>query len=358
MDQAQRLRHETRAIWATVLSFAVGTLGGTLLLQGVPRPLAGDESVVLPVALVAAVCAAAAFIVSTLLHRRGETRRMPRWQAVTSDVSTVALTIAIAGVTAMGVLLAGEILGVGLEGVELPAAGGGLLAGAASAMGGRFAFGAGVDLRTADLAGLLFGFLVIGTLFAMLTAADPRWWELNFSQLGTGAGAWAFNGTLVVAGLLVATVGSYIGRDLHRIRGDDALRRIAWVVALWAFAGVLLGAVGLLPLHLAPIPHNIAAFGALALFTAAGAASTFAIPDPPRALVITTIGIAVLMVVAVVLSMAFGLFSVTALEAMVIGLGLVWMTTLVRILAVLAPEASRPSSRPSLRASLLRPRAR
>ncbi|WP_309103377.1 DUF998 domain-containing protein [Microbacterium sp.] len=354
MDQAQRLRQETRAIWATALCFVVGTLAGTLLLRGVPRPLAGDGSVVLPVAVVAAVCAAAAFVVSTLMHRRGETGRMPRWQAQASDASAVALTIAFAGVTAMGVLLAGEILGVGLQGVELPAVGGGVLAGVASAMGGRFAFGAGVGLRTADLAGLLFAYLVIGTLFAMLTAADPRWWELNFSQLGAGAGAWAFNGTLVVAGLLVATVGSYIGRDLHRLRGDAALRRIGWVVALWAFAGVLLAAVGLLPLHLTPIPHNISAFGALALFAAAGAATTFTIPNAPRALVITTIAIAILIAAAVMLSMVFRLFSITALEAIVIGLGLVWMTTLVRILAVIVPEESRPS----LRATLLRPAAR
>ncbi|HWS51268.1 MAG TPA: DUF998 domain-containing protein [Microbacterium sp.] len=354
MDQAQRLQQETRAIWATALCFIVGTLGGTLLLRGVPRPLAGDGSVVLPVAVVAAICAAAAFVVSTLLHRRGETRPMPRWQARASDVSAVALTVAFAGVTAMGVLLAGEILDVGLQGVELPAVGGGVLAGAASAMGGRFAFGAGVGLRTVDLAGLLFGYLVIGTLFAMLTAADPRWWELNFSQLGAGAGAWAFNGTLVVAGLLVATVGSYIGRDLHRLRGDEALRRIGWVVALWVAAGLLLAAVGLIPLHLAPIPHNVAAFGALAFFAAAGTATTFAIPNAPRALVITTVGIAILIAAAVVLSMVFRLFSVTALEAMVIGLGLVWMTTLVRILSVLIPEGSRPS----LRASLLRSVAR
>jgi len=34
---------------------------------------------------------------------------------------------------------------------------------------------------------------------------------------------------------------------------------------------------------------------------------------------------------------------------MVVGLGLVWMTTLVRVLAVLAPAASRPSARPMLR---------
>ena len=82
---------------------------------------------------------------------------------------------------------------------------------------------------------------------AVVTAADPRWWERNFSQLGVG---WAFNGTLVVAGLLVATVGAYIGRDLHRVLGDDALPRIAAIVALWAVAGAAREHVGVLVIGL------------------------------------------------------------------------------------------------------------
>ncbi|WP_341976294.1 DUF998 domain-containing protein [Microbacterium sp. LWO13-1.2] len=350
MDTARRLRQETQAIWAMVLCFAVGTGAGMLLLQGVPRPLAGDGSVVFPAAGVAAICAATAFVASTVLHRRGETAPMPRWQAVISDVSAIALTIAFGAVAAMGVLLAGEILGVGLQGLELSALGGGLLTGAASAFAGRFAFDAGITLRTGDLAGLLFGFLIIGTLFAMLTATDPRWWERNFSQLGLGTGSWAFNGTLVVAGLLVATVGSYIGRDLHRLRGDAPLPRIGGVVALWAATGVALAAVGLFPLHAAPVVHNIVAFGALVLFGAAAASTTFVISKPPRALVVTTIGVVALVVLAVLLWVFFGLYSVTALEAIVIGLGLAWMTTLVRMLAIVVP----PESRPSLRATLLR----
>lgn len=345
MDTEQRLRGETTAVWATAVCFVVGATAGILLLGGDARPLTGAGSLAMPVAVIAGAIAAAAFLTSTLLHRRGETAPMPRWQTVVSDLSAFALTIAFGAVTVMGVLLAAEILAVGLRGLRLAAIGGGLLAGVASAVGGRFAFGAGIRLRTADLAALLFGFLVIGTLFAMVTAADPRWWEVNFSQLGSG---WAFNGTLVVAGLLVATVGSYIGRDLHRMLGDVALSRIAAVVVLWAATGVALAAVGLLPLHRVPLPHDIAAFATLLLFLASAAVTVTAIPGPPRALLVTSIGVGLLVVVAVVLWMPFGLYAVTAVEAVVVGLGLLWMATLVRVLAILAPARSRPSARRSL----------
>jgi hypothetical membrane protein len=356
MERDEKLRGETRAVWATVVCFVVGAVAGILVLHGDARPLTGPGSLAVPVASVAGIVAAAAFLTSTLMHRRAETGPMPRWQAVVSDLSTVALTVAFGAVAVMGVLLSAEILAVGLQGLQLAAVGGGLLAGVASAVGGRFAFGAGIGLRTADLAALLFGFLVIGTLFAMVTSADPRWWEENFSQLGSG---WAFNGTLVVAGLLIATVGAYIGRDLHRMLGDSALRRIAVVVALWAATGVALAAVGLLPLHRVPLPHDIAAFATLVLFLGSAAATVVAIPESPRALLITSIGVGLLVVVAVVLWVPFGLYSATAVEALVVGLGLLWMATLVRVLAILVPSHSRPSARRSpLRAESPRTRPR
>lgn len=349
MNTERRLRGETRAVWATALCFLTGAAAGLLFLGGDPRPLTGEGSLAVSAAIIAGIVSAATFAVSTHLHRRGETGRMPRWQAVVSHVSAAALTVAFGAVAMMGVLLAAEVLAAGLAGLELGAVGGGLLTGAACAVGGRFAFGAGIGLRTADLAGLLFGFLVIGTLFAMVTAADPRWWEENFSQLGNGSGAWAFNGTLVVAGLLIATVGAYIGRDLHRLRGDAALGSIARIVVLWLLAGAALAAVGLLPLGQVPVAHNVAAVSTLVLFALAGGGTTLAIPGRPRVVQITTIGVLLLLVVAVLLWMPFGFSSATALEAIAVGLGLLWVMTLVRVLAILAPAEPRPSARRTLR---------
>ncbi|MFE6736057.1 DUF998 domain-containing protein [Microbacterium sp. NPDC057650] len=340
----QALREQDRGLWATTICFVLGAAFGTLLLIGPPRPLAGPGSIMMPAALVAGVVAAAAFVVSTLQHRRGETSGMPRWQTVVSDVSSVAVTIAFGGVTALGVLLGAEVFASGLQGVSLVALAGGVFTGVASAVGGRLAYAAGVDLRTTDLAALMFGFLIIGTLFAMITAADPLWWQKNFSQLGGGVGAWAFNGTLMVAGLLIATVGSYIGRDLHRLLGDGALRRIAFVVIAWALAGAALAAVGLLPITRVPTPHFIAATAALVLFVVAAVATALVLPkECSRTLRATTVAVVALVILAVVLAFALRLFPITALEAVVIGLALLWMSTLVRLLAILAPDVSRPS---------------
>jgi len=347
-EQQWRLQNETEAVWATAVAFVLGAGAGILLLGGDPRPLAGPQSLAMPIAAVGGVVAASAFVVSTVRHHRGETAPMPRWQMLISNLSAVALTVVFAAVTAMGVLLATQVLATGLQGLRLGALGGGMLAGVASAVGGRFAYGAGIGLRTVDLAGILFGFLVIGTLFAMSTAADPRWWEHNFSTLGGGAGSWAFNGTLIVAGLIVATVGSYIGRDLHRLLGDGALARVTRVVVLWALTGAALAAIGLVPLERMKIAHNVIALGTLTLFVLAAVTTARVFPGSPRALVVTTIGLTGLVGVSVVLCFGFGIFGVTALEAIVIGLGMLWMLTLVRVLGILSPSQSRPSARAKL----------
>lgn len=344
MDVERMLREQRRVLWATAACFVLGLIAGTVVLRGAARPFSGDGSVIIPVAVVAGLIAAVAFVVSTRLHRPRETALMPTWQAVVSNISSVAVTAALAGVTGLGVLLAGEVLATGLQGLQLPALGGGVFAAVASALGGRMAFSTGIRLATRDLAALLFAFLIIGTLFAMLTATDTAWWERSFSQLGIGTGGWAFNGTIVIAGLLIATTGSYLGRDLHRMLGDAALRGIAAVVIAWAGAGLALAAVGLLPLDRVPVPHAIAAFTTLALLLA-GVIIVTLLMGELRMLRALTIVLVVLIVIAVVLAFGLHAFSIAALEAVVVGLVLLWLTTLVQLLGILAPDVSRPSSR-------------
>lgn len=344
------LRREAQAIAAAWGSFGAGAAFALVALWGDPRPIAGEASLALPAAGIVALVAAAAFALSTLLHRRAETRPMPPWQRTISRVSTVALTIGFAAVAYLGTLTGAEILALGLQGLEAPAIGGALLTGIASAAGGWLAFRAGIELTTRDLATLLFAFLTIGTVFAMLTAADPRWWERHFSDLGagSGAGSWAFNGTVVIAGLLVATIGAYLGRDLHRWLGDAELGGIARVVALFALTGIALAGVGLFPVPRAPLLHNIAAFGSLGLFVASAAAVLLVMPRPPRALILTTAGAAIAIVIALLLWRPLAVYSAAGLEAVAVGIAFVWLTTLARTIAAASPDASRPSAVPHL----------
>lgn len=335
----------TLAAWG---AFALGLVFGLIAMGGDPRPItsiATEAIVAQPTASITALITAAAFLLSTLLHRRHETADMPAWQRTISHVSTATLTVAFGAVAFMAVLTGGEILALGLQGFEMPALASALLAGTASAAGGWLAFQAGIELRTSNLTVLLFSYLTIGTLFAMITAADPQWWQLHFSRLGTD---WAFNLTLIVAGILVATIGLYLGRDLHRWMGDTSLDSIAWVVGLFASTGIALACVGLIPTHTAPLPHNIAAFGALGLFALTAVAVTMVIPGPPRMLMLTTLGAGVGIAVALLLWRPLAIFNLAALEVVAVGILFVWLTTLVRTVGANTPSESRRSERPRL----------
>src|SRR5699024_8613171 len=107
------------------------------------------------------VCSSDLFLISTLCYRRGETRPMPRWQAAVSNISAISVTIAMGVIAGLGVLLTGQVLTTGLQGLEFGQLGGGLFTGVAAAFGGRQAFQAGVQLSTRDFVNLLVSFLVI-----------------------------------------------------------------------------------------------------------------------------------------------------------------------------------------------------
>lgn len=346
MNSIERALHEqTLAFWATVGSFVLGAGTATIVFWDQVRPFAGEGSVIDPTALISAGIAVLAFVLSSFLHRHGETQFMPAWQVWVSNLSFIALTVAFGGVTGLSVLLAGQLLEAGLPGLQLGAIGGGLLTGVAAALGGRLSFQAGIDLSTRDLAALLFTFLIVGTVFAMLTEVDSTWWERNYSQLGIGAGAWVFNGTLIMTGLLVATIGSYIGRDLHRLLNDAALPRIAVVVIFWLVTGLALAAVGWFPLDTRPVSHTTAAFAALVLLVCTAGFTLYVLPIRPFVLQAVTALLLGLVAVAVVVTFVYPLLSVTALESVVVGLALLWMTTFVRVLSILTPNRSVASQR-------------
>lgn len=345
LQQQEDLRNQTRAFWATLVSFAFGASTALVLFWGTSRPFGGTPSLMLPIAVLAACTAIVAFGVSTAMHHRGETLPMPSWQKAISHVTTAAVTLAYGGVTALSVLLVGQLVGPSLPGLEFAAPGSAILSGLACALAGRFAFHSGIDVNTQDLAALLFTFLVVGTVFAMLNEADGTWWERNFSQLGIGTSGWAFNFTLIIAGLLITTIGSYIGRDLHRVLKDRALQQVTITVLLWGAAGVALTLVGVFPLDQQPIAHLIAAFAALVLLVAAAGYSQHVLPGAPFVLRAVTTMLVILIVLSVVITFAVPVLTATALEGIVVGLSLLWMTTFVQVLGVLSPQRSVPSQR-------------
>ena len=102
----------------------------------------------------------------------------------------------------------------------------------------------------------------------MLGATDPHWWRLNLSALGMvrNASAAAFNGTLIVAGVMVTTIARYATaalsvRESRDRRGRDIVR-----VGL-ILIGVLLACAGIFPVDRFFLLHNTVATGMTVVFS-------------------------------------------------------------------------------------------
>src|SRR5690625_4510564 len=67
MNSTERALQElTHALWATLGSFLLGAVAAVLVFWGEIRPFAGPGLIIMPMALISALIAAIAFVVSTL----------------------------------------------------------------------------------------------------------------------------------------------------------------------------------------------------------------------------------------------------------------------------------------------------
>lgn len=141
---------------------------------------------------------------------------------------------------------------------------------------------------------LALGVLVVlvgGILLSITTTTDPLWWHLHFSRLGTfrDTSGSLFNGTLIVAGFLVAIFANHVRRDLSRL-GRAAGRRGSGVAAqaFLTTIGVNLTLVGFVPLNLNRTIHDNVAGTMVLGFAALLVTSPVLLHRMPRRLLATT----------------------------------------------------------------------
>lgn len=102
--------------------------------------------------------------------------------------------------------------------------------------------------------------LVTGVLISIVTTSDPLWWQLYFSQLGTFGdfSARMFNGSVMVSGILFASYGATLGAELPV--GVGRRTRHALRISLVSI-GANMVAIGLIPIPVSQVLHDLAAMG-------------------------------------------------------------------------------------------------
>jgi hypothetical membrane protein len=193
-------------------------------------------------------------------------------------------------------------------------------------------------MNTQRMSSLLMAFIVIGTLTAMITSPDPEWWMVHFSELGTfdDLSSLVFNGTLIAGGLLVTTFAVYIANDLQQLADAGVLtnpRAPRIVSTLFVIMGIMLAFVGIVPVDVNLLIHNLSATGMAIMFLVLLIAGPRLLRGMPRTYFLSAWAFLAATVASVVLFVV-GYFSLTAFEILVFALIFGWIAVFIRFLGV------------------------
>ncbi|NYF18283.1 putative membrane protein [Microbacterium sp. AK009] len=179
--------------------------------------------------------------------------------------------------------------------------------------------------------------LPIGVLLAILTTTDPDWWHLHFSQLGTfgTVSSKLFNSTVLFSGFFLAAYGVLLSVALPHGVGRRTRRIFRGSVVS---AGLHLTVVGMIPIPVSVVLHDLAASG-LGLSFLTMVASSLGIRGRHRAFRRFTILCVVILASGMVILTA-GFITLALFEIVAFSLMLVWLGVLPRALAYRAPVSA------------------
>ncbi|MGI8394404.1 DUF998 domain-containing protein [Leucobacter sp. Z1108] len=341
------LRIESQAIYLALLAGGIGAIVGIILGIGwPPLPLFGDLSFGTVVAIVAGLVSAVAGSIGYWRARRLEGQEwrgtLPAAIFTVNTIAVVLVHVVLAALTVLGVFF---ILSRGFIGLEVDPFWSTALMAVSVGLSAHMTYLSVSRMTTRRMSSLLMSFVVIGTLTAMVSSPDPTWWKIHFSQLGTfwSVSGFMFNGTLIAAGLLVTAFAVYLANDMRALveRGILTNRRSTTIVsAMFIVMGIMLAGVGLVPVNVSLIIHNLCASGMAVMYFGLLSAGPWILRGMPRAYFVASVAFLVSVVLSTIL-FSIGFFGLTAFEIVVFALIFGWISVFIRFVGVAGQDDAR-----------------
>lgn len=337
---------ESRAFALALFMMLASTPVAFFIFLGSRPTLSGDGSVGQLSSIFTALICAIVFVLSYIFSFRLPDSEWLRQTALIRRVLDVAaLAFAHAAIAFMLAQAAFYIFQNAFAGLTLDPFAASLFVGISSAAGCYTVALSGARITTYTLSNLLAVFLVTGALTAMITAENTSWWQINFSVLGTstiGLSAYAFNATLIISGLVITTLASYMTRDLRRWSELSGHSRTRAKAVQWTLVslGLLLSGVGAVPVDLFQPLHNLLATGMIFAFMTLVIGMHFWLPDFPRSFFLTSYVLLSGVGLAVVLFWPLGYYNLTGMELAATALIFGWLVLFIRNTAALVTDAS------------------
>jgi hypothetical membrane protein len=333
-------RAESEAVYAALGAGLVGAVYGFFVGMFAPDlQLAGqaDSFAVWAAAgatVVAAVAATAEYWRAR--HRPGQEWRqsLPSWKFIVNTVSVVIVHAALAFVAVYALY---RVLAMGFIGLPIVTFWAVVLMAVTLGLTAYVVFLSVAQMTTQRMSSLLMAFIVLGTLSAMVTTPDPEWWMVHFSHLGTfdDLSSWIFNGTLIAGGLLVTTFAVYIANDMHALTAAGRLSNRAsprTVSTLFVVMGVMLAGVGIFPVDVNMLLHNVSASGMAIMFMVLLIGGPKLLRGMPRTYFVSAWSFLGALVASIVLFITT-YFALTAFEIIVFALIFGWIAVFIRFLS-------------------------
>lgn len=190
---------------------------------------------------------------------------------------------------------------------------------------------------------LLALFLVSGTFISMLTASNPHWWDAHFSSLGAGGGVsgYAFNATLIIAGLVIVALSRYITEDFKKLQHDGEISKKAKVGILQGFLtgiGFALAFVGLFVYDAFPTIHNTSAGGMAFLFLGIVLLLPLLTPGFTKAFFIASYSLLAALLFSAWLFISVRYLNLTVFELVAAAIIFTWLVVFVRHVAAMLDD--------------------
>jgi len=336
----QTPRIERESLYLSLGAQVVGAVYGFVVAQVAGAgSLAGEDPFALwaaaGAAVVAAVAATAGYWRSRAQPDQRWRRELAPWLFTVNTISVVVVHVALAFLATFGLY---RLLARGFIGLPIITFWAVVLMAVTLGLSTYFVYLSSSSITTQRLSTLLMAFISIGTLTATITTPDPQWWTVHFSQLGTfdDLSSWIFNGTLIAGGLLVTTFAVHISRDLAALvtagtLGNPAVDR--FVGTAFVIMGIMLAFVGIVPVDVNLLVHNLSAMGMAVAYLVLLIAGYRVLRGMPRTYFVAASAFLAATVVSIVL-FAVGYFSLTAFEIIVFALIFGWIAVFIRFLGV------------------------
>lgn len=264
-------RREVRGLTAALIAAIVAVPSGLIIFpdQVALWAAVSPGSVGLVAAGIAAVLAAGIeYAVSSRSQTSRQERAIGRLERV---IDLLAIALVHGGIALLVVGVAIAVLVRGFSGLLVDGFVSTVIVALLAAVTAYAATISAGDVTALRLSNLFAIFMTGGIVVAMLTTSDAEWWKLHFSELGAGDGVsgMIFNGTLIVGGLLLASLSSLIAPQLEAWAASappSRTRNVKIVGGAFAVIGACLAGVGIVPVDVNVLVHNSFATGMAVVF--------------------------------------------------------------------------------------------